>query len=282
MTMEKRNHRVRCGILFVVTALITVAVMIPFVWLVMLSFKTNTQIMNEPFSLPDSLGFENYRTAFRVLPLVSMYKNTIIIAAFTEILCLVVTFMGAFALTRLTYQNRKLQNGMYLFLISGLMIPIYILLFPIYRINIQLKLVGKYISVILPLAASSISFNILMFVGFMKSFPSELEEAAIIDGCSLPGLCCRVTIPLLKPILTTVTVFNLLYVWNEFPLEVTLIQNPAMRTISMGVSMFRGQYSIDYGGLVAGTLIILIPQLIFYGIFQKNLVEGITAGAVKG
>lgn len=121
-----------------------------------------------------------------------------------------------------------------------------------------------------------------MFVGFMKNFPSELEEAAIIDGCSLPGLCCKVTIPLLKPVLTTVTVFNLLYVWNEFPLEVTLIQKPAMRTISMGVSMFRGQYSIDYGGLVAGTLIILIPQLIFYGVFQKNLVEGITTGAVKG
>lgn len=282
MTMEKRNHRVRHMLLSALTILITVTIMIPFIWLIILSFKTNTQIMNEPFSLPETFSPENYYTAFKVLPLVSMYKNTIIIAVFTEVLCLAVTFTGAFALTRLTYKNRKLQNGLYLFLISGLMIPIYILLFPIYRINIQLKLVGKYISVILPLAASSISFNILMFVGFMKSFPSELEEAAIIDGCSLPKLCCKVTIPLLKPVLTTVTVFNLLYVWNEFPLEVTLIQKPAMRTISMGVSMFRGQYSIDYGGLVAGTLIILLPQLIFYGIFQKNLVEGITAGAVKG
>lgn len=280
--MTKRNHRVQCMVLTVSAVMITVIIMIPFIWLFILSFKTNTQIMNEPFSLPETLSLENYYTAFKVLPLVNMYKNTIIIAVFTEILCLVVTFMGAFALTRLTYKNRKLQNGLYLLLISGLMVPIYILLFPIYRINIQLKLVGKYISVILPLAASSISFNILMFAGFMKSFPSELEEAAIIDGCSLHGLCWKVTIPLLKPVLTTVTVFNLLYVWNEFPLEVTLIQKPAMRTISMGVSMFRGQYSIDYGGLVAGTLIILVPQLIFYGVFQKNLVEGITAGAVKG
>ena len=268
--------------LTVLTVFITVIILIPFIWLVILSFKTNTQIMNEPFALPETFSLENYRTALDVLPLFSMYKNTFIIAAATEILCLFVTFMGAFALTRLEYKSKQLQNGIYLFLISGLMIPIYILLFPIYRINIELNLVGSYISVILPLAASSISFNILMFAGFMKGFPSDLEEAAIIDGCSLPRLCLKVTLPLLKPVLTTVAVFNLLYVWNEFPLEVTLIQDPAMRTISMGVSMFRGQYSIDYGGLVAGTLIILIPQLVFYGIFQKNLVEGITAGAVKG
>lgn len=121
-----------------------------------------------------------------------------------------------------------------------------------------------------------------MFVGFLKSFPSELEEAAIIDGCRLPRLCWSVVIPLMKPILATVVVFNVLYVWNEFPLCVTLIQNPAMRTISMGVSMFRGAYSIDYSGLVAGTIIILIPQLIFYGVFQKYIVGGQTAGAVKG
>lgn len=98
----------------------------------------------------------------------------------------------------------------------------------------------------------------------------------------LMKLCTYITIPLIKPVLATVTVFNVLYVWNEFPLEVTLIQNPAMRTISMGVSMFRGKYSIDYGGLVAGALLILVPQLIFYGFFQKYVVGGLTAGAVKG
>ena len=92
MTMEKRNHRVRHTIFSVLTALITVIIMIPFIWLVILSFKSNTQIMNEPFSLPESFGLENYYIAFRVLPLVNMYKNTMIIAAFTEILCLAVTF----------------------------------------------------------------------------------------------------------------------------------------------------------------------------------------------
>lgn len=265
-----------------VTFLITFVMIIPFLWIILMSFKTDSQILTNPFSLPDGLNLENYRRALDILPLGSMYKNTIIIAVFSEIICLGATFMSSYGLTRLKYKNKKLQNGLYLYIISGLMIPTYILLFPIYRINVILKLTGTYTALILPLAASSMSFNTLMFVGFLKAFPSELEEAAIIDGCGLMRMCWSVVMPLMKPIMATVVVFNILYVWNEYPLSVTLIQNPAMRTISMVVSMFRGAYSIDYSGLVAGTIIILIPQLIFYGIFQKYIVGGQTAGAVKG
>jgi raffinose/stachyose/melibiose transport system permease protein len=190
--------------------------------------------------------------------------------------------MSSFAISRLKFRNVALQNGLYLFLISGLMIPTYILLFPIYRMNILFKLVGTYTAVILPLAASSISFNTLMFVSYLKGFPKELEEAALIDGCGIIRLCINIVVPIIKPIIFTVTIFNILYVWNEFPLEVTLIQNPLMRTISMGVSMFRHQHGVDYGGLVAATLIILFPQIFFYIFSQKYVVEGLTAGAVKG
>lgn len=268
--------------LTILTFCITFIMIIPFLWIILMSFKTDSQILMEPFSLPQSWNLDNYKRALEVLPLLNMYKNTIIIAAGSECICLFTTFMSSFALTRLKFCSKKLQNGIYIFIISGLMIPTYILLFPIYRINVLLKLTGTYTAIILPLAASSMSFNTLMFVGFLKSFPSELEEAAIIDGCSLPRLCWSVVVPLMKPIVATVTVFNILYVWNEFPLCVTLIQDASMRTISMGVSMFRGAYSIDYSGLVAGTILILIPQLIFYCIFQKYIVGGQTAGAVKG
>lgn len=276
--MEKMGNR----ILTILTWIFTIIITIPFIWMFFLSFKMDAEIMGNPFALPQSLNFANYEHALNILPLGSMYKNTIIIVVFTQMICLLVTFMSSFALTRLMFKSKKLQNGIYLFILFGLMIPTYILLFPIYRINIVFGLVGTYISVILPLAASSISFNTLLFVGFLKGFPAEVEEAAVIDGCSLWQLCTRITVPLIKPIIATVTVFNVLYVWNEFPLEVTLIQNPAMRTISMGVSMFRGKYAVDYGGLIAGTLLILIPQLVFYGFFQKYIVGGLTAGAVKG
>ena len=274
--------RKREMVLNILTFCITLIVIIPFLWIILMSFKTDSQILMEPFSLPKAWNLDNYKRAMEVLPLLSMYKNTIIIAAGSEVICLLTTFMSSFALTRLKFRSKKLQNGLYIFIISGLMIPTYILLFPIYRINVLLKLTGTYTAIILPLAASSVSFNTLMFVGFLKGFPAELEEAAVIDGCRLVRLCWSVVIPLMKPILATVVVFNVLYVWNEFPLCVTLIQDASMRTISMGVSMFRGAYSIDYSGLVAGTILILIPQLIFYCVFQKYIVGGQTAGAVKG
>ena len=272
---DKKSHYTTAArrmdrILNCIVVVITVMMIIPFLWIILMSFKTDSEILTTPFSLPEQFSLDNYKRALDILPLGSMYLNTMIIAFFSEEICLAATFMSSYGLTRLKYRSSKLQNGLYLYIISGLMIPTYILLFP------------TYTALILPLAASSISFNTLMFVGFLKSFPSELEEAAVIDGCGLIRLCWSVVMPLMKPIMATVVIFNVLYVWNEYPLSVTLIQDPAMRTISMVVSMFRGAYSIDYSGLVAGTIIILIPQLIFYGIFQKYIVGGQTAGAVKG
>ena len=272
---DKKSHYTTAArrmdrILNCIVVVITVMMIIPFLWIILMSFKTDSEILTTPFSLPEQFSLDNYKRALDILPLGSMYLNTMIIAFFSEAICLAATFMSSYGLTRLKYRSSKLQNGLYLYIISGLMIPTYILLFPIYRINVILKLTGTYTALILPLAASSISFNTLMFVGFLKSFPSELEEAAVIDGCGLIRLCWSVVMPLMKPIMATVVIFNV------------LIQDPAMRTISMVVSMFRGAYSIDYSGLVAGTIIILIPQLIFYGIFQKYIVGGQTAGAVKG
>lgn len=269
-------------LLNVLVFIITLIIIFPFLWIILMSFKTDAEILTTPFALPESLNWDNYKRAFDVLPLFTMYKNTIIIVVLSELICMVATFMSSYALTRLSYKSKKLQNAIYIFILSGLMIPSYILLFPIYRINVILKLAGTYAAIILPLAATSISFNTLMFVGFLKDFQKELEEAAIIDGCKLSRLCISVVIPLMKPIIATVLIFNVLYVWNEYPLSVTLIQDKAMQTISMAVAMFRGQYSIDYSGLVAGAIIILIPQLVFYAIFQRYIVEGQTAGAIKG
>lgn len=271
-------YRLLNGITFLVTSVI----IIPFIWILVMSFKTDTEILTEPFAFPEQLRLDNFRRALDILPLGSMYRNTFIIAFFTEIICVTAAFMSSYALTRLKYRSKRLQNGLYLYIISGLMIPTYILLFPIYRIDVLLGLTGTYIALILPLAASQLSFNTLLFTGFLKTFPSELEEAAVMDGCGLFRLCRSIVLPLMKPVLATVIIFNVLYIWNEYPLSVTLIQDPEKRTISMVVSMFRGAYSIDYGGLVAGTILILIPQLIFYGIFQKYIVGGQTAGAVKG
>ena len=169
-----------------------------------------------------------------------------------------------------------------LYLLAGLAIPIYILLFPVYRIDIALGIFGTYLSLILPYVAVTIPFNTLLLTGFLRDFPGEIEEAAIIDGAGLWRLCWSVVVPVMRPVLATLLVFNIIYVFNEYPFVSILINNPAMTTVSLAVSQFQGQYSTDYGAMMAASTIILLPQLILYAVFQKQVVAGMTMGAVKG
>ncbi|RBW70865.1 carbohydrate ABC transporter permease [Bacillus taeanensis] len=261
---------------------ITFIVMLPFLWMILLSFKTNSEILNSPFALPASFSFENYQKAIETLDILLMYKNTFIIAIVTIVVEIIITFMSAFALSRMIFRSEKLRGGLTYFLLLGLAIPPFILLFPVYRITIMFDLMNTHASLILPYIATSISFNTLLFTGFLKGFPKELEEAAIIDGCNLFTLCKSVVFPIIKPVVATIFIFNVLYVWNEFPFAVTLISSDALTTVPLGISEFKGRWSIDYGGIIAASILVMIPQLIFYGFFQKYIIEGMTAGAVKG
>ncbi len=262
--------------------MIGLIVVLPFFWLILLSFKTDTAILNEPFSLPAGLELDNYRRALKVLNLPLLYKNTGILVIFTQILGLAVTFMSSYCLSRMVFKYEKVRNGFYVFLLIGLTIPSYLLLFPLYRVTIMFHLQNNYLSLILPLTATSVSFNTLIFVGFLRDFPGEIEEAAIIDGCGLANLCLRIVIPVIKPVFATLVVFNVIYVWNEYPLSVTLINDAAKMTVSLGASMFRSTYSMDYSGMVASAVLVIVPQLAFYILLQKYIIEGMTAGAVKG
>ena len=146
-----------------------------------------------------------------------------------------------------------------------------------------MHLQNTYLSLILPLIATSIAFNTLLFVGFLRDFPSEVEEAAIIDGCGLFSLCARIVIPVIKPVFATLLVFNVVYVWNEYPLSVTLISDINKMTVSLGASMFRGTYSMDYSGMIlCGSADHFASIGLFYAFFQRFIIEGMTAGAVKG
>ena len=276
---QKRRRHLGGNILIYI---ITFVAMIPFLWMLLLSFKTNSEILNSPFSLPDSFSFHNYQKAIETLDILLMYKNTFIIAGITIVGQIIITFMSSFALSRMVFKSNKLNNGLNFYFLLGLAIPPFILLFPVYRLTIELGLMNTHASLVLPYIATSISFNSLLFVGFLKGFPKEIEEAAIIDGCNLFSLCRKVVLPMIMPVVATIFIFNILYVWNEFPFAVTLISDESLSTIPLGISEFKGRWSIDYGGIIAASILIMIPQLVFFGFFQKYIIEGMTAGAVKG
>lgn len=270
------------NLLTLFTYVFTVIMMIPFIWMVILAFKSNTEILTDPLSLPDALSFDNFRRAIETIDFPLIYTNTFIITVVTMLIEIPITFLSAFALSRLEYKNEKISRATYLFFIAGQAIPPFILLFPIYRITIMTGMENTYLSLIIPYLATSIGFNTLLFTGFLRSFPREIEEAALLDGASLFQLIWQVVFPIVKPIIVTVLIFNVIYVWNEYPFAVTLISDSSKMTIPMAVSLFQGRFNIDYGAIVAASLLLLIPQLIFYAIFQKDIIGGMTDGAIKG
>lgn len=275
MISKKKRMAMNIG-----SALITLLVVFPFAWMLLLSLKSNSEIMTSPLSMPEHISLDNYRRAMQILNYGQLYGNTIFVCLTAIVLELTITFCSSFVIARMEFNN-VLRNLLYGFLILGLSISPFILLFPVYKINVFFGLTGKA-GLIPPYVATSISFNTLLLVGYLKSLPGEIDEAAVVDGCNIWQLMLKVILPMTKPVIATVVIFNVLYIWNEYPFASVMLRNVADYTLSMGASFFKGTYTVDYGGIIASSIMIIIPELIFYGIFQRNIVEGMTAGAVKG
>lgn len=275
--MERNKKR----FLTVLMVVITLIMVFPFAWMLMLSFKSSGEIMSSPLAFPASLALDNYQNALQTLDFVQLYSNTFLICVLSLGFELVITFLSSFVLARMEFRNLRIRNLVYRYLILGLSVSPFILLFPVYKINIFFGLRGKW-ALVLPYVATSISFNTLLLVGYLKALPKEIDEAAIIDGCNVWDLMLRIVLPMSKPVIATIVIFNVLYIWNEFPFASVMLRDASDFTLSMGTSFFKGTYTVDYGGIVATSVMIIIPELIFYGLFQKYIVEGMTAGAVKG
>lgn len=267
---------------YVVVAALVFILLIPIIWAILLSFKTNNEIVNTPLSFPTSWNFENYVRALETIDFGSMYFNTLILVLVSTFFSIVITFMSSFAIARLTFRKKQTAEYIYLFFLAGIAIPIYVLIFPIYRIDSAMGILGTRLGLIIPYVAVNISFNTLLFTGFLREIPGELEEAALIDGCNLFKICTRVVIPVMKPTFVTIVIFNAVYIYNEFPFASTFIQDSRLNTVSLMTSMFKGQYSMDYSAIIAASLLIMLPELIFYIFLQKYIISGMTSGAVKG
>ena len=281
--MSARRAGARSGAIIagIAAYLVTFLILLPLLWIVLLSFQPSAKILNDPFSFV-ALTLDNYMNAITSLPLLQMYTNTIFIALVSVTVGAAVSFMAAFALTRLVFRRRRVQSGIRFYLLAGLAVPVYILLFPVYRLDLALGVFGTYAALILPYIAVSIPFNTLLLTGFLREFPAEIEEAAIIDGAGLWRLVTSIVLPLMRPVIATILIFNVVYVFNEFPFASILINDPDLVTVSLAVSRFQGQFTVDYGGMMASATLVLLPQLVIYAIFQRQVIAGLTVGAVKG
>jgi len=207
----------------VIAYLVTFLIVLPILWIALLSLEPSNTILSDPLSLKN-LTFDNYRDAIASLPLVRMYKNTIIVAVISVTVGAVVSFMASYALTRMVFRRRAAQTSVRFYFLAGLAVPVYVLLFPIYRIDLALGVFGTYAALILPYIAVSIPFNTLLLTGFLREYPAELEEAAIMDGAgpwtrfwkiTLPGILGPLSVALVLRAIEAFKVFDIIYVMTR-------------------------------------------------------------------
>lgn len=275
-----RWRRIRPGQLFVevLVALFCLAWLSPFYLLVVNTFKTMPQIAASPVALPQSLSLDAYIRAWNQAHLGEYYKNSAIISAVSVVLSVAVSSLAAYAFSRLRFFGKQ---ALFFFLLAGVMLPLQIVLVPLYRLLSGLELRSTYQGMIALYVAFTVPFGVFILTGFFKSIPVEIEEAAMIDGCSWFQSFRRIALRLAAPGLVTMVILEFIWFWNEYLVALTFIQEEAMRTVMLGVMVMANTFQLDFGLLTAGIVIAVVPPILVYIFFQKYLIRGLTAGALK-
>lgn len=261
----------------VIILLLAVLSLYPFVWVLLSSLKDNTDIYANPFGLPSVLHPENYADAWRKAAVGVGFGNSMLICVLALAVLVVITAMGSFVLTRV--RPSKLLTG---YFTLGLMIPLHALLIPTLILYKNLQLTDQAAGLVLIYAAVNVPISLFIVSGFMQGLPKELDEAATIDGCGRAGMFFRVILPVSTPGIATVATLSFLNIWNDLLFGLVLISSPAKRTLAVCISVLKGSYATQYGLLCAGLAVSILPVILMYLLFQKQIVQGMTAGAVKG
>lgn len=251
----------------------------PFLWMVAASFKTSMEIFSSGLSLmPKEWQLGNYVRAWETARFSHYMRNTIFITVGTVVLVLIRCSLAGYVIGRYNFIGKRFVIAV---LVGTLFVPTGYTIIPVVELANNLGLLNSLWGVILALAGGGHVADILLFAGFFSQIPKELEEAAILDGASFPGVFLRVMLPLSSPVIATVTILTFISAWNNFfvPLVFTL-SRPDLRTLSVGMFAFVSERETDWSGMAAAATISLLPVIVFFFVLQRYFVEGI-AGAVK-
>src|SRR6478752_3074338 len=256
-------------------------VIFPFLWLIFTSFKTDAEIIFSPWKLPATLNWDNFSRAWTKAHLGRYFFNTLIVIAGSLTGTLLFSSMAAYVLTRFSFPGRTFI--FYLF-IAGMMFPVFLALVPLFFLVKDLHMIGTYQGLILVYIAYSLPFTIFFLTGFFKTLPGEVAEAAVVDGAGQYRVFFDIMLPMAKPGLIAMGIFNFLGQWNQYLLPAILMPVEQKYVVSQGLAVLAIQqgYKNDYSALFAAMTITMIPTLIVYVIFQRRLEAGLTAGALKG
>lgn len=260
----------------------------PFFWVIVNSFRDTTLILRDSFSIPwpGSGGtFANYETAFARVPLVESYFNSIVISGVVTVVVVLLAGFAAYGLVRYHFKGRGFLHSM---VIASMMFPAFATIIPVFTMENSWGIVNtdnlmlSWLSVILPQIAGNLSFSIIVLMGFIRSLPIDLEEAAYLEGYNVYQIFFRIIFPLAKPSFATVSIFTFLWSYNDMFTQMFFLRKRTQFTITRLLNEISSIAGIDYGLMAAAVTVVVVPVLIVYVIFQNNIVKGLTAGAIKG
>ncbi|MCU1407613.1 MAG: carbohydrate transporter permease [Glaciihabitans sp.] len=272
-SLSKTTRMVFLGLWLVIT-------IFPLYWIVVTSFKAPGAIFSFPLAYwPTEFTLENYIGLFEKSEFGTYIVNSFVIATVAAGLATIISLLSAYVLARFEFRSKGVL--LMAFLVTQ-MIPAFIALGPLYLLMTDLGLVDNKLGLTLVYIAVCIPFCTIMLRGFFANVPDELEEAAMIDGCSRVGALFRVLVPVMKPGIAAAFIFNFVNCWNELFLSVTLMNRDSNKTIPTALNGFISSYNIDWGSMSAAAVLTIVPTMVLFAFASRYIVEGLTAGAVKG
>lgn len=251
----------------------------PLLWMALSAVRTERAVRAAPFGLPRAATSENFAVVLRSGGFGRAYLNSAVVCGSSVFATVALAACAAYAFARMTFRGKE---ALFLLMLAGMMIPIHVTLIPLNRLMGAgaLNLKGTLLALIAPYVGFSLPVSILVLRGAFEAVPRELEDAARMDGCPTRVIFLRIALPLVRPALATVLIFNALTLWNEFAFALTLVSDPTLRTLPLALWQFRGEYGMNLAQTCAALCVAVLPVLLLYLFAQRHILRGLTAGAV--
>ncbi len=249
----------------------------PLVWMIFYSLKNNQEIfVSNTFGIPTHFRIENYITAWQSYNVPQYFMNSMIVSIATVIGTIALALPLSYALARLEWKGRTMAR---IFVTLGMFIPVQVVMLPLAVLIRDLGLQNTYWALIFPYIAFNMSFSTIVFYGFLRGLPNELEEAACIDGANVYQVFFKIIVPMIRPAIATLVVFIFLSAWNEFTMALVLVSKESLKTLPLGLLFFQGQFTTDWGAMGASMTLASIPTVLLYALFSEQVENALTVGS---
>lgn len=263
---------------YVVLIVFALIYLVPIIWMILSSFKSPSELFSYPPTLlPSTPTPDNYIDAWNRGDFSLYFRNTAFVAIMATILTVIINTMAGYAFAKYKFRG---SNAIFMFFIATLMLPLEVLMIPIFQVIRTFRMYNNFAGLIIPCSATPAGVFIVR--QYFMSIPDEIMESARIDGAGEFQTFLRLMLPLAKPVMSVLTIFSFLWRWNDYMWPLVVIRDTQKYTVQLALANFSGQYSVDWGSLLAMSVLTMIPVLIIFLIFQKQFMKGMVAGAVKG